>query len=258
MKAEEEHQVIELLNLALDANGGLDRWRKVTRLDVRLRLSGSLFELKGYPDGLRDVHVIIDPIAPSVELVPFPRNGTRGLFVPSQVWLQSDDGKRNDELLDPKHAYDGHIRSTPWNDLQFLYFIAYAFWNYFTMPFFLMNSGIVCTEGAEHIESGEIWRSIKAEFPADIDTHSKEQTFYFDNKGFLQRHDYFTDVAKGTVAHYCHDYRCFDGFWFPTRRRVVSRRDDGTTVLSGSSTVLIDIDSVIISSSSDEETLKGK
>jgi hypothetical protein len=54
MEGREEHEVIELLNLVLETNGGLDRWRKVTRLDVRLSLSGSLFELKGYPDGLRD------------------------------------------------------------------------------------------------------------------------------------------------------------------------------------------------------------
>ena len=30
-------------------------------------------------------------------------------------------------------------------------------------------------------------------------------------------------MAKGNVAHYCMDYKTFDGFVFPTRRRVVAR-----------------------------------
>jgi hypothetical protein len=60
------------------------------------------------------------------------------------------------------------------------------------------------------------------------------------------RHDYFTDVAKGSVAHYCMDYKTVDGFVFPTRRRVVSRGDGEFTATGGPSSVLIDIESVVV------------
>jgi hypothetical protein len=55
------------------------------------------------------------------------------------------------------------------------------------------------------------------------------------------------DVAKGNAAHYCMDYRTFDGFVFPTRRRVVSRAENEITATGGSSSVLIDIESVVVS-----------
>lgn len=44
-----------LLDRAVDAHGGMERWRKVIRLDVRLSVSGFLFEIKGHPEGLHDV-----------------------------------------------------------------------------------------------------------------------------------------------------------------------------------------------------------
>ncbi len=55
------------------------------------------------------------------------------------------------------------------------------------------------------------------------------------------------DEAKGNAAHYCMDYRTFDGFVFPTRRRVVSRGENEITATGGSSSVLIDIESVVVS-----------
>ena len=44
-----------LLNRAVDAHGGLERWREVRYLDVRLSVSGGLFQIKGHPEGLRNV-----------------------------------------------------------------------------------------------------------------------------------------------------------------------------------------------------------
>src|SRR6266849_4996543 len=57
--------------------------------------------------------------------------------------------------------------------------------------------------------NGQKWRVLRATFNETIDTHCAGQKFYFDDKGMLQRHDYFNDVAKGNAAHYCMDYRTF-------------------------------------------------
>src|SRR6476620_9189246 len=48
-----------LLNRAVDAHGGLERWREVRYLDVRLSVSGGLFQIKGHPEGLHDVFMRI-------------------------------------------------------------------------------------------------------------------------------------------------------------------------------------------------------
>ena len=42
----------ELLDLALQAHGGLERWLDVQSLGVRVSLTGSLYRLKGYPEGV--------------------------------------------------------------------------------------------------------------------------------------------------------------------------------------------------------------
>jgi hypothetical protein len=40
----------ELLELAVSAHGGLDRWKRVRSIDVSLIISGQLLEVKGFPE----------------------------------------------------------------------------------------------------------------------------------------------------------------------------------------------------------------
>jgi hypothetical protein len=42
----------ELLDMVLQAHGGLECWREIQSLDVRVSLMGSLYRLKGYPEGV--------------------------------------------------------------------------------------------------------------------------------------------------------------------------------------------------------------
>jgi hypothetical protein len=50
----------ELLDLAMRAHGGRERWRPVQSLDVRVSTTGGLFRLKGYSEGMPDVNLKID------------------------------------------------------------------------------------------------------------------------------------------------------------------------------------------------------
>lgn len=76
-------------------------------------------------------------------------------------------------------------------------------------------------------------------FPPNVPTHCPEQTFYFSDKGPLQR-NYVTDVAGGVGGHYCFDHRNFGGIIFPTLRRVVNRTPAGPDTF-GATGVLIRI-----------------
>jgi hypothetical protein len=178
---------------------------------------------------------------PKTTIVPFPERGKRGVFEPGRVQIQADNGDLLSELKNPRRAYEGHVRSTPWNDLQYLYFIGYAFWNYLTTPFLLAADGVAVAEIEPWPEHNQTWRVLEATFGEGIDTHCAQQRFYFDDNGMLVRLDYFTDVAKGIAAHYCYDPRPFDGFVFPTRRRVVQREADRRSVLTGPSSVWIEL-----------------
>lgn len=79
--------------------------------------------------------------------------------------------------------------------------------------------------------------------PRSIATHNAEQIFYFGSDHLLRRLDYQPEVAGAPIAHYVSDPREFDGFVFPTRRRVYSRQADGTADQS-LAYITLDIDRV--------------
>jgi len=237
----------DLLELALDAHGGLVNWRQVERITLVLSLRGRLLKVKQQPQGLRGALVQLSTKRPRTLISPFPHPGARGLFEDHSVKILADSGQVTGSLDRPRETFAGHERTTPWTELQFLYFLGYAFWNYFTAPFLLASNGISIAEVEPWEENGERWRVLRATFPDDLDTHCAIQRFYFDEKGLLQRHDYVTDVGRGIAAHYVFDHTTFDGFVFPTHRRVVPRGNDDVAALSAPTTFLIDVESVVVS-----------
>lgn len=74
-----------MVSWIVDAHGGLERWRKVRYLDVRLSVSGGLFQIKGHPEGLDDVMMRIETQRPAVTFVPFGCPDYRGHFTPTRV-----------------------------------------------------------------------------------------------------------------------------------------------------------------------------
>ena len=229
-----------LLELALQAHGGLDRWRQLQALDVRSSISGALFELKGFPEGLPGAAVRIDPARPNVTIIPYLIASARGRFTPDRAWIEDADGRTVDERSSPRTSFDGHGLRTPWDQIQRLYFTGYAMWNYLTMPFLLASPGVVSGEVEPHRENGHVWRRLQVRFPPQLPTHCPEQTFYFDQAGRLQRLDYVLEIAGATVAHYCYDHAAVSGFVFPTLHRVVRRTSAGPQ-LSGPAGVLLQL-----------------
>jgi hypothetical protein len=129
----------DLLDFVLDAHGGLNNWQRVTGVDLRLTLGGYRFEIKQHPDALRTALVKVDARRPYTLISPFPQKRKRGIYEDGTARIETDAGTLVEDLAAPRTSYEGHERLTPWNDLQYLYFIGYAFWNYFTTPFLLAS-----------------------------------------------------------------------------------------------------------------------
>ena len=237
----------DLLEKVLAAHGGLDNWRNVAEIYFRLTLRGRALELKQQPNGLRDVLVKIDARRPRTLISPFPAPGSRGVFEEGSVRLETSAGATTSSLDRPRDSFAGYQPQTPWNEIQFLYFIGYALHNYMTMPFLLTKDGVRCEEIAPHEEHGETWRVLKVAFPPGMLVHCPEQKFYFNDAGYLVRNDYAPEVTHGTAAHYTFDHRTFDGFIFPTHRRVVPRDPNGHTLLTAPSIFRLDIESLVLS-----------
>lgn len=221
----------DLAARAIDAHGGLDRWRALTSVRAHLRNGGVLWALKGKDGRLSDVHVTVDLQRQWASHEPFGQPSWRTSFEADRVAIETTAGVVIDEQLAPRQSFAGHALDTPWSDLQLAYFAGYAMWTYFNAPFLFALPEVASEEIEPWQENGETWRRLRVRFPESIATHSPTQTFYFDRGHLLRRHDYEVDVAGGTpAAHYVSEHRTFSGISVPTRRKVFGRQPDGRPV----------------------------
>ena len=221
----------ELLDLAIAAHGGMERWRSLNTIAVRISVGGGLLAAKWKLHARRG-EGRTECSKPRSVFSPYSGPGRRGVFEPNKVWIETEDGNLLQERKDPRAAFRGLRRTIYWDYLDLLYFAGYALWNYLCAPFFLAMPDFELREIEPWDEKGERWRRLQVHFPPRIPTHSREQVFYFDDRGLLRRLDYTAEVVGSwaKAAHYCFDHKTFSGLVVPTRRRVLLRRADGRAV----------------------------
>jgi hypothetical protein len=221
----------DLLDLAIDAHGGWDRWLKLSKVTVRARIGGSLWASKGHP-GTQDVRLTAALHTQHVECSPFKAPGKHSVYEPGRTAVETDDGGVIATRTNPRSSFTGHKLTTPWDDPQLVYFQGYAIWTYLTTPFLFRSPGFQMREIEPWSANGEEWRRLKVTFPPNIHSHSTEQIFYFDAKGLLRRHDYSVDIIGGTSsANYATEHEAFGGIVFPTKRRVYAYGADNRPLL---------------------------
>lgn len=64
---------------------------------MRVSLTGGLYRLKGYPEGVPNVTMRIDARRPAVTITPYARPDGRGFFTPDRVWIEDGAGRIVDE-----------------------------------------------------------------------------------------------------------------------------------------------------------------
>jgi hypothetical protein len=216
----------KLAKQAMDGHGGLERWNRFTTLSAHLIQGGSLWAAKGKAEVLADATVTVDLREQRASHWPFGSPDRRSRFEPHRVALEDGNGIVLEELLQPRSSFEGH--AAIWSDLQLAYFAGYAMWTYLNIPFLLARPGVQSEEIGPWQESSETWRRLEVRFPADIATHSTEQTLYFDSQGLLRRQDYNVEIdGTAGAAHYVYDHKEVSGIVIPTKRRVFRRQPDG-------------------------------
>src|ERR1700736_5401801 len=121
-----DHRMNELLEFAVSAHGGLERWKRIRSIDVSLIISGQLLEVKGFPEH-QHTKVTIDADRPRTVMEPYGEEGTRGIYTPGRVWIEArNEGREIVDLKEPRASFAGHVRDTKWDQLQRLYFLGYA------------------------------------------------------------------------------------------------------------------------------------
>jgi hypothetical protein len=216
---------MSLLDDALEAHGGRERWDAARSIHARVRSGGFLVRTRMPGNRFADYRLTVDVAEPRAVMDPFPEPGRRGVFDRGAARIESADGEVIASRADPRAAFSGLSgmrRNLRWDPLDATYFAGYAMWNYLTFPRLLTRPGFEIDEGVPWQQDGEVWRRLEVRFPGGIDTHSGHQTFYLDEAGQLRRHDYVAEVVGGWAhaAHYCAEHVEAGGLVFPTRRWV--------------------------------------
>jgi hypothetical protein len=216
----------ELLDLAVKAHGGLDRWNKVSSIEIAVSITGGIWYVKGQPDVLKDIVMVADTDRERV-VTTFVGQDRRTVFEPGRVVIGKLDGTVIEARDDPEQSFQGQTEDTPWDSIQVAYFSGEALWTYLNAPFIFTQERFACEEIDPIEVEGETWRRLKVVFPEQVKSHTREQIFCFGPDGLLRRHDYTVDILGGaTGLNFASDYRDVDGLMFPTKRRVYAYEGD--------------------------------
>lgn len=209
----------DLLELAVGAHSGLDRWNQVNSIAVAASITGALWHVKGKSDALKDVHLEVNTKRELLTM-DFVGQDKRSVFEPLRVVVERRDGSVIDARDEPERSFDGHQLETPWDDVHLAYFTGEALWTYLNLPFLYTWPGFVTEEIAPIEVGGETWRRLKVAFPEHIKSHTREQITCFGPDGLVRRHDFTIDILGGATGMlYAADYRDVDGIIIPATRR---------------------------------------
>jgi hypothetical protein len=215
----------DLLELAVEAHGGLSCCSEVTSRKIDVSITGGIWYVKGQPDVLKDIVMVIDTRQERVSN-SFVGQDRHTVFEPVEVTVRGPAGTIDEVRKNPEGSFTGQTAETPWDDVQVAYFNE-ALWTCINSPFLFTQDWFTSEEiGSVEVES-ETWRRLKVIFPEEVKTHTREQIFCCDPDGLLRRHDSTVDILGGaTGLNFASDYREIDGIMFPTKRRVFAYEGD--------------------------------
>src|ERR1700734_1261145 len=105
----------ELLNQAVKAHGGLERWNKVKSMKVAASITGAIWFVKSKGDALKNV---VMTVATKVErlVTDFSGQDKRSIFEPNLIVMERVDGTLIESRANPEKSFQGQLRETPWDD----------------------------------------------------------------------------------------------------------------------------------------------
>ena len=216
----------DLLESAIAAHGGIDRWSQVTAITVNASVTGALFHVKGKSDALKDVCFEADTKRQRL-IMDYVGQDKQSVFEPSRVVIQRRDGELIDARDEPEGSFGGHQLETPWDDIHLAYFTGEALWTYLNVPFLYSWPGFTTEEITPIEVDGETWRRLTVTFPEHVKSHTREQISCFGPDGLLRRHDFTIDILGGATGMlYATDNRNVDGIIIPTTRRGYAWQGD--------------------------------
>lgn len=217
--------VDKLLERVVAAHDPTGVWDKIDILKVKLRLSGKILMTKFKCPTVRELDIEVSTERPWIKINKFPDSESYGIVEAYDVKIFTKEQERTRTINYPyKHKF-------LWDDLDLLYFFGYALWNYVNTPFIFRWPSIKI----DQVEMRNGGYSLRAEFPKDIPTHCRHQTFYFNSQFLQTRLDYTAEVFWGGARgrHYCEKFKNYNELVVASHRYVYPFNLNFFTVMEG-------------------------
>ena len=194
----------DLLKLAIDGHGGMQRWEQISRFRAAAAITGAICAPKGKPDLLGRRRAGGRDPRPAAQDHPIPA-GQASTQPGSRTGRRSRpaEGVLVAERLDPAASFAGHdppvaLGRLPGGVLRWR--------GQLELLRRRRSSSPAPTSSAEEIEAGhedgQVWRSLLVTYPETIVAHCRQQTHYFDDAGLVRRLDYTVDILGGGWAYH--------------------------------------------------------
>jgi hypothetical protein len=199
---------------ALKAYGGEAVWSNATTVESTVTVGGLLFQTKGagIPPHAK---ITVDVRRPHTVIDPVDESGDIGVLDGFTMMIVSPGGKILEQRADAREHLQNASLTTKWDRLNLVYFLGYAFWGYYTLPYELMRTDIEWTELHDGV--------LQADYGTNLPVHSRIQRFWFDrHSGLLRRNDY-TPVAAARdakAANVVFENGVSNGIRYTSKRRV--------------------------------------
>jgi hypothetical protein len=222
---------------AVAAYGGEAVWKDSNEVDSTVTVGGLLFQLKGINIPAHAM-ITVAVQSPYTIINPVDESGDIGILDGFSVAIRTPDGRILEHRADAREHLQNAGITTKWDRLNLLYFLGYAFWGYYTLPYQLMRADIKWTELGDGV--------LQADYGTNLPVHSRIQRFWFDTRtGLLKRNDY-TPVAadpNARVANVVFEHGVSNGIRYTSKRRVKTSLQQYGWVLPFPDFITIDVES---------------
>jgi hypothetical protein len=164
-------------------------------------------------------------------------SGDIGVLDGFSVTITAPDGRILEQRADAREHLQNASLTTPWDRLNLLYFLGYAFWGYYTLPYQLTRINIEWKELRDGV--------LQADYGSNLPVHSRIQRFWFDTKtGLLRCNDYTPVAATPTarVANVVFEHARSNGIPYTSKRRVKTSLAQYGWVLPAPDFITIDVE----------------
>src|SRR5882757_8543160 len=108
----------DLLAFAIDAHGGLNRWREFSELEAHVTIDGAIWKLKQQPGLLIDKQLKIDLRKQRITITPFGGERTFSTFGGGALSIETSNGATVERWSNPVASFASQTHETPWHRMH--------------------------------------------------------------------------------------------------------------------------------------------